>query len=116
MNTIFNIENGPSRDTLFDSCKYAYSEGANVPVEFSVALRYLAPPDDPGSSYVRMDIEDIRIIEIQHEDGSGHSFNLKGFCNADTKTISGQPNNLEQYRFKAYYNSKSRKGTISFSR
>ena len=73
----FNIIGGPSRDLLFDACKYACAQdGAFVPIRFKVVWGYTMPPDDPGCAYVGMPVERVRIIEIAHADGSGQSFNL----------------------------------------
>ena len=111
----FSIENGPNKDRLFDSCKYAYDGQVNLPVDFKVALAYTAPKDDPGCCYVLMPITDVSITSIEHEDGSGDKFNLRGYCEADLEITSGSPH-YRSYEFKAFYNSKSRKGYISFSK
>jgi hypothetical protein len=112
----YGITAGPNKDTLFDACKYAYSDTANVTVNFSVALGYTAPKDDPGCAYIPMPIADIIISEIAHEDGSGESFNLRGYCKAVLDTSFVGDANLEPYRFEAYYNTKRRKGVISFTK
>ena len=116
MNTrSYDVVGGPSKDTLFDACKYACSKTAKVEVNFSVAIGYTAPKNDPGCCYVPMSIADIRITSIEHEDGSGESFNLCGYCKADLNNFGGAAAALKHYRFKAYYNSKTRRGFISFS-
>ena len=108
MNTkkIFNIENGPSLDRLFDAFKYAYSEYYDkVYATFLIAKSYTTPPGASGRAFRLLDAKDFRLTSIQHEDGSGQSFNLAGYCK-----VYDTPKN-----FTAYYNAKTRKGTISFS-
>lgn len=105
------IVNGPSKDTLFDACKYAYNSKVVIPIGFKVALGYTAPKDDPACAYVPMSVSGFRISAISHEDGSGESFSLSGCCHA---SLDPNPIHLDSYEFVAYYNSKTRKGTIKF--
>lgn len=111
----YEIEGGPNKDMLFDACKYAYDKHAKIPIDFAVALAYTRPKSDPGCIYIRMKIANIVISGIEHEDGSGESFNLRGYCSADLETISGNAT-LIPYEFEAYYDSKRRKGHITFTR
>ena len=110
----FAIVGGPNKDMLFDACKYAYSKSTRVGVEFSVVAGYTTPIDDPGCAYVLMSISDMKITGIEHEDGSGESFNLIGYCRVSLSPLGNSV--LEPYKFNAYYNAKSRKGSISFSK
>lgn len=89
----FNIIAGPGRDLLFDACKYAYDKKANIEVRFTV------------ESNCGMALSDVKISSISHEDGSGESFNLEGFC----WIMAGRCSH-----FKAYYNTKNRTGYIQF--
>lgn len=107
----YEIMNGPSRDTLFDACKYAYAESARVSIDFVVAAGYTMPKGHPGRAYIPMKLTDIVISGIEHENGSGESFNLHGYCRADLQ-ISGTT--YSSYYFRGYYNTKNRTGTISF--
>lgn len=100
----YDIVNGPNKDTLFDACKYACIKGANIPLFFDVAAGYTMPKGHPGCANIIMPTSDFKIIGIENEDGSGESFNLHGYVKR-----SGT-----QYRFKAYYNTKRREGSISF--
>ncbi len=109
----YEIVNGPNKDTIFDACKYAYSLKTRIPLEFEVALGYTAPPSDSGAAYIPAKIKDLRISGIQHEDGSGESLNLLGYCQADL-TPHRQTAVWSWYRFKAYYNTKRRTGHIVF--
>lgn len=109
----YDIVAGPNRDALFDACKYASNKNVSFVVKFSIAVGYTAPKDDSGCAYIPMDIKDIKILGIDHEDGSGHSFNLHGYCMADPESF-GRPNkSYKQYKFKAYYNAKKREGRIT---
>ena len=110
----YEIVNGPNKDALFDACKYACSKTAKLTVEFAVAIGYTMPKNDPGCAYIEMPITGIRIYGIEHEDGSGESFNLHGYCKADLNYLGGNNMTYKSYRFKAYYNSKNRKGCITF--
>ena len=95
----YEIVAGPNKDVLFDACKYAYSKHAHVAVVFVVA-----------TGYTRMQISDIVICGIEHEDGSGESFNLHGYCKANM----GSPGTTNAVRFESYYSTKTRKGLITF--
>ena len=111
----YDIVSGPCKDTLFDACKYAYSKNVKIQVVFSIAIGYTAPKHDPGCCYIPMSIADIRITSIEHEDGSGESLNLRGYCRADLTNYGGTSTALKPYKFEAYYNAKTRRGFISFS-
>ena len=100
----YDIVSGPNKDALFDSCKYACIKGASIPINFDVALGYSLPKNDPKCCYFMMDVRDFKIMGIENEDGSGESFNIHGYVKKDGA----------QLRFKAYYNTKHRKGVITF--
>lgn len=110
---LFEIVAGPSKDLLFDACKYAYSRQNHLTVGFKVAIGYTRPKNDPGAGIIPMTISDMVITSIQHEDGSGESFNIEGFCRANLLSIT---ETLKSYNFNAYYETRTRRGTISFSR
>ena len=99
------IANGPSKDRLFDSMKYQY-EDSSIESNF----RFSLDQDDKNAIKVR----NLKIVGIQHEDGSGYSFNLEGVCDADLENSSITV--YSPYRFKAYYSARTRKGHIEFSR
>ena len=101
----YDIIAGPNKDALFDACKYACVDNATIPISFEVARSYTMPAKDPCCVFFRMEITDYVILGIENEDGSGESFNLYGCC----KLKSGDP-----YQFEAYYNTKYRKGVITF--
>ena len=111
----YSIINGPSKSVLFDSCQYAYSKDVKVHINFAIPQGYSSHSNDAIKLYLPMQITDIVITGIQHEDGSGESFNLEGYCKVDIDYhIRNDGVCRYQYRrFTAYYNSKSRKGTIT---
>ena len=106
---LYDIVDGPGKDKLFDACKYAYSGDSKVTVKFVVSLGTTMPKGHPGSAYILMPVTGFRINGIQHENGSGEGFNLQGLCKA-----AQDSGTFKLCKFKAYYNSKSRKGRISF--
>ena len=112
----YDIVNGPSKAVIFDACKYAYSVNFKVSMKLGVAFGYTQPKDHPGCAYFPMSITDVKIVGIQHEDGSGFSFNLEGYCKADLISPQRKKStpNYQSYRFKAYYDAKNRTGWIQF--
>lgn len=111
MSRLYRIFNGPSRDTLFDACKYAYDKNAVIPIFFGVADYYTAPLSDPTCAYTTLEVSAIKICEISHEDGSGVSFNIRGYCMVK---FSNGRNEMKTCSFEAYYNARTREGHISF--
>ena len=107
----YEIMSGPNRDLLFDACKYLFSKNAEVKITFDVAAGYTMPKSSPGCAYIPMPITDIRIIGIKHEDNSGESFMLYGDCKADL----GRRALYKTYHFEAWYDTKNRKGVITFN-
>ena len=111
----YNIVNGPNKSVLFDSCQYCYSKDVKVHINFAIPQGYSSHSNDAVKLYLPMQITDIAITGIQHEDASGESFNLEGYCKVDIDYhIRNDGVCRYQYRrFTAYYNSKSRKGTFT---
>lgn len=110
----YSIVGGPSKDLLFDACKYAHSKNVGVPLDFHVALAFTAPLNDPGCAYIKMALKDVVVTGISHEDGSGESFIIEGHCAADLHSFGSIAEYVyEHYRFKAYYNTHRRKGTFT---
>ena len=110
----YDIVGGPNRDVLFDACKYAYAENIDFSVSFTVATVYTMPKDDPRSAYMAMETKDFKICGIEHEDGSGENFNLRGYCQAKLDSSDISDNEYCSYKFNAYYNVKNRSGKITF--
>ena len=111
----YNIVNGPNKSVLFDSCQYCYSKDVKVHINFAIPQGYSSHSNDAVKLYLPMQITDIAITGIQHEDASGESFNLEGYCKVDIDYhIRNDGVCRYQYRrFTAYYNSKSRKGPFT---
>ena len=107
----YSIISGPSRDVLFDACKYLYDKNARFTVDFTVVVGRTMLAND--SAYIPMAITDMKICGIEHEDASG--FNLHGCCKADLKYTGGSDIYYKLYKFKAYYNTEQREGFICFS-
>ena len=107
---ICEIVNGPNKDTLFDACKYAYSE-TTIAIDFGVAAGYTMPRDHPECAYVPMDMSDVVIRGIEHEDESGERFIIHGICKA---TLPRSSDSAKFYKFRAYYDSKTHTGAITF--
>ncbi len=115
MYTYHPIMDGPSIDRLFDACKYAYSI-SEVKIDFSVRIgKTIASNGDPGRSLdVLAMTSDWKVVAIEHEDGSGESFNLKGYCSLqNTDPTSNKPVS-SQVSFVAFYQPKTRQGQIKF--
>jgi hypothetical protein len=112
MNTTYKIVNGPSRSDLFASCERSYDKGTRINLEFFVTVGCTMPEGHPEGAYLELETSDFRISSIEHEDGSGHSFNLKGYCKANLTNIFGKE--LIPYKFEAYFNTKTREGHITF--
>ena len=110
----FDIKNGPNRDALIDAFKYAYDEGSHIALDFGIALIYLTDSKS-GLAWAPMKIKNIRLSSIEHDCCLGHSFNLEGTCEADLCIRRYDEEVLYKvYRFKAFYDTKSRIGFIEF--
>lgn len=102
----YNIENGPNADKLIDAFKYAYDDSSNVRAQFTITEKPL------GALKLPCDLAEceVRIKSLEHEDGSGHSFNIEGSFD---KVLSGTIGlSFRELRFKGYYNAHIRKGHI----
>lgn len=106
----FDILDGPDINLLVNAFRYAFVPSL-YPLEFKIAIGYTTRDDVAGFAYFPMDADSFQILGIEHEDGSGHSFSLRGTCRASL-ILSGRDKKIR--KFKAYYNTASHKGTISF--
>lgn len=107
----YDIVNGPSKDLLFDACKYAYSKIAKIGLDFAVSAGYTMPRHDPSAAYTPVSMTDVVIGGIQHEDGSGENLNIHGFCKVAPRRGAEE---TKYCGFRAYYNTKTRNGRITF--
>ena len=101
MKIIKSIANGPSRDRIFDSMKYL--EGGRSPLRVAFEVSTFSGIGTPISIQGEEELC-VTICAIEHEDGSGNSFNLRGTI------ISG--GHKSGHEFRAYYNTRSRKGKM----
>lgn len=103
----FEIISGPTLDELLDSFRHAYDGDACEPVEFEVEFSR-----DRDNEPLLVPMADVRILGIQHNDGSGTSFKLYGRCMVNLRCTTGKPD--ENHGFRAYYSTKEHSGWISF--
>ena len=90
---VIDLKDGPSRDRLFDAFKYAQDDDARISVDFFTK-----------------DGERIAIVPqmLEHEDGSGQSFNGHGFITMNE--IAGHKVADKHIFF--YFNTRGRHGYI----
>lgn len=115
MYQFYPIINGPSLDRMFDACKYAYSI-SEVRIDFSVRIgKTVSSESDPSRSLdVLAMTSDWKVVAIEHEDGSGESFNLKGYCSLQNTDPSSMKQIVSPVSFMAFYQPKTRQGQIKF--
>ena len=101
--TTLPIVDGPNRDRLIDAFKYAYDQAATVVVSFTVLARSV------NGLLIMEEIKNATITAIQYNNSS-ECFIVFGFM-PNTYNV-GVPN--LRLQFKAFYNTKDRKGTITF--
>ena len=92
---------GPSRELIVEAFLHAKDKDFRIPIEFSFDINPL-----------EVDLRDLRITSIQHEDGSGFCFNLGGtleifFHKTDSSHLG---------KFSAFYDAKRRRGTFQVTR
>ena len=119
-NKDFSIVSGPNADRLIDAFKNAHKKKAASPITFRVIGKTEPHPNNPVTM---IDIIDVTISSISHEDDSGHKFILVGHCKAPLGKKHQLPNNscvgpinsaeLVQVQFKASYDSKTKEGNIT---
>ncbi len=66
------IIDGPNRDYLWDAVKYCEDENVSMPVKFTCVYE-----TDATRQYEM----ELAVRGLEHEDGSGHSFNFTGVWN-----------------------------------
>ena len=111
----YEIFSGPSKSALFDACMYVYSKDAKIAVNFGISQGCSNHGDNATKLHLLLPVTNIKITGIEHEDGSGESFILKGYCDVDKDHLL-RGDNTYRYRysrFSAYYDAKNRKGTFT---
>ena len=113
----YEIFDGPNREALVSAFQYAYDDNAKISLKFSIALDQHQNKDNDGRIYIAAKAKAWRITLLQHEDGSGQSFNIEGFCKA--YLLPAYPSQGEiaylPYSFKACYSTKTRRGKIEMT-
>ena len=112
----FSIVDGPSRDRIFDACRYAHDMGTRICLSFKIALGYTSPGAEPFQAIgkmVPMQIEDVCIEGVRHEDRMSDVLIISGFCKTDLDSY-GRNTNPVEHPFEAYYKTSNREGTIVF--
>ena len=91
------VADGPGAHRLADAFKYAHGSTPHT-VDFTGSLKNETTGELKWGQF-RM-----RIVGLEHEDGSGVSFNIRG--------VSDGSRTLE---VKGYYNSSTKEGSLTFS-
>lgn len=109
----FDILDGPSRSDIIHSFEYVYDKDSKIKVGFETTGPKVVKNNDSGVVCTEIiyglkapAFGDVKIISIEQEDDSGYSFNLRGYCGLQRDPHAEIP-------FKATYNAKRRKGTIT---
>ncbi|MBQ1387762.1 hypothetical protein IIY68_03170 [Candidatus Saccharibacteria bacterium] len=110
----YEIVGGPSTDRLFDALRYAYDKDVKIPINFGIVIGLSRPKNDPGCCSIGAHSCGLRLTSIQHEDGSGCSFNIGGYSDTGLKKGPYSEPLYVGHKVKIYYNSKSREGHITF--
>ena len=108
----YDVIDGPNRDTLFDACKYSYDKNMRIQVGFTIAAAYTTSKKSGKAAYIPMDATDFRICSIGHEDGSGKSLIIQGYCKADVRPFGTGV--YRTYKFDMYYHTGDRRGFVEF--
>lgn len=108
MDSTFKITEGPSFDRLLDAFRYLCDGDADVAVRFDVS--YTAPA--PGTASLIRPTRNYAVESLAHINDSEHNLILTGTC----ESAQSLKDRYEPYYFEAYYNSRTRKGRIRFSR
>lgn len=132
----FNIIGGPSRDRIFDACKYAY-DNDRISIDFKIVVFETESGCDLFNP-VLLHMADVVIDSIEHKNRSKSDFILGGKCkadlgfdlngkNPDAYYIRTSLNNYgriphpeirdywREYEFEIKYDTNSRRGKITFS-
>lgn len=97
------ITEGPSKDVLFDCCKYAYGD-KRCQVVFTFHVSTVKSTDD-CDKFDTLFVRVLRITSITHKNSHGNSFYLEGFCEIWADTLC---------TFYAEYDAEKHEGTFRF--
>lgn len=105
----YSIIDGPDARSLFDACRFVYTKNVYYDVYFKITEYYNEALDGTSCEKKPLLASDFHIVGIEHDNGTGESFRIKGYCNVTENDIT------ENYAFVSYYNTQSKKGIILFS-
>lgn len=106
----YGIVDGPDARTLFDACRYVYAKNIQYDLNFEIVEYFETTYEDTSYEKLPLVTSNFHIVGIEHDNGSGESFRLKGYCDVAENGFT------ENYGFVSYYNTRTRKGVILFSR
>ena len=107
------IEDGPCRELLFDALKYSYDKNVKMPVRF-----YIAKQNNDSGSPEYYKAKNTRINGIDHEDGFGHSFIVRGYleiCFGESICNDIIKDDYTHCQFVACYSTQTRRGRITLT-
>ena len=108
--TTYSITDGPTKNLLFDSLKYAYSDDEHITMYPTFSINSKMTVGSGASSLFIIHKINLKIVGIRHEDGSGKSFIFEGYVTGGderygrNKLVSG------------YYNARTKKGNIEIKK
>lgn len=101
----FTIVDGPTKNLIFDSLKYAYSDDEHITMCPTFSIDSKMRVGNVSSQLKVIHKINLKIVGLRHEDGSGHSLIFEGYITGgDVKC-----NKL----VKGYYNARTKKGGIN---
>lgn len=112
MDTIIKLAiiDGPNADRLIDAFKYAYDDASNISIVFKAKK---SAELFVWTAFVS------KIVGVTHKDGTGHSFEITGYCKVPRRYLEGKPianvqdKELLVMRFEAFYDAKNRCGSLN---
>lgn len=109
----YPIEDGPCRELLFDALKYAYDKNVKVSIKFCITKQ-----NNSSNTPEFFKVKNTRITGIDHEDGLGHSFIVKGYlevCFGESICNDIVKEDYTHCRFVACYSTQTRRGRITLT-
>ena len=89
----YNLTDGPSADRIWDHAKYSQTSGVEIPLQFTTDCRLGGLVETSAWLILRPSI-----IQVGHEDGSGHPLMIEGYLHGEY--------------FRGYYHARTRTGFI----